>query len=64
MFMSDIGDDWQQLDGTLDTAWRQALVKELATVPSSEFETFDESRLMVNPDGRDCTCYCGTAKKR
>ncbi len=27
MFMSDIGDDWQ-LDGTLDTEWPQALVKE------------------------------------
>ena len=63
MFMSDIGDDWQ-LDGTLDTAWPQALVIELATVPSSEFEAVDESSLMVNPDGRGCTCYCGTAKKR
>ena len=63
MFMSDIGDDWQ-LDGTLDTKWPQTLVKELATVPSSEFEAVDESSLMVNPDGRGCTCYCGAAKKR
>jgi hypothetical protein len=63
MFMSDIGDDWQ-LDGTLDTEWSQSLVNELATVPSSQFEAVDESSLMVNPDRLDCTCYCGTAKKR
>jgi hypothetical protein len=63
MFMSDIGDDWQ-LDGTLDTDWTQSLVNELGTVPSSEFEAVDESSLMVNPDGRGCTCYCGAAKKR
>lgn len=63
MFMSDIGDDWQ-LDGTLDTAWSQSLVNELGTVPSSQFEAVDESRLMVNPGGDGCTCYCGAAKRR
>ena len=63
MFMSDIGDDWQ-LDGTLDTDWSQNLVNELTTVPSSEFEAVDESSLMLDPDGRGCTCYCGAVKKR
>lgn len=58
MFMSDIGDDWQ-LDGTLDREWSQSLVSELPTVPSSEFEAVDESTLMVAPDCRGCTCYCG-----
>jgi hypothetical protein len=63
MFMSDIGDDWQ-LDGTLDRNWSPTLVRELETVPSSELEAVDESSLMVNPDCRGCTCYCGATKKR
>jgi hypothetical protein len=50
MFMSDIGSPSWTIDGTLNSRWPLSLVKELQTVPSTEFQAVNESSLMVSPD--------------